>query len=179
MVKNISREGVSEAEESLLSKGQKFSPVELDPPMIRMQKELNRFFRLIRIKWAFREKTDSRSEIEKKFYEKSDWEPPSASKELENFISSIQTKFDKWTPPRFIKDNITREERNFIKNLDEEMVYMVEDKGPSFTKMTKTQYLQAGEKELENPRFYEPIEDDICKELKAKSDKRVDEMFLR
>ena len=59
------------------------------------------------------------------------------------------------------------------------MAYMVEDKGPSFTKMTKTQYLQAGEKELENPRFYEPIEDDICKELKAKSDKRVDEMFLR
>ena len=103
MVKNISREGVSEAEESLLSKGQKFSPVELDPPMIRMQKELNRFFRLIRIKWAFREKTDSRSEIEKKFYEKSNWDPPSASKELENFISNIQTKFDKWTPPKVHK----------------------------------------------------------------------------
>ena len=58
------------------------------------------------------------------------------------------------------------------------MAYMVEDNGPSFTKMTKTQYLQAGEKELENPRFYEPIEDDICEELKAKSDKMVDEMFL-
>ena len=67
---------------SLLSKGQKFSLVELDPPLVRMQKELNRFFRIIRIKWAFRDKVDKRTEMEKKFYEKSNWEPPAASKEL-------------------------------------------------------------------------------------------------
>ena len=53
--KNISGEEVTDAEHSLSSKGQKFCPVELDPPVIRMQNELNKFFRLIRIKWAFRD----------------------------------------------------------------------------------------------------------------------------
>ena len=117
VIKNISGEEVMEDEVSLLSKGQKFSLVELDPPLIRMQKELNRFFRMIRIKWTFRDKIDERSEIERKFYEKSNWEPPAASKELENFIKNIQTKFDSWKPPRFIKDNVTRGEREFIKKI--------------------------------------------------------------
>ena len=44
--------------------------------------------------------------------------------------------------------------------------------------MTKEQYLGAGEKELENPKFYEPLEDDICETLKSKSDKMVDDIFL-
>ena len=96
-----------------------------------------------------------------------------------NFIKTIQTNFDNWKPPRFIKDNVTRG-REFIKNMDKNKIYIVEDKGPSFTKMTKDQYLKAGEKELENPRFYEPIdiEDDKCETLKAKSDKLVNDMFL-
>ena len=71
VIKNISGEEVIEDERSLLSKGQKFSPVELDPPIIRMQRELNRFFRLLRIKWTFLGKADTRSEMEKKFYETS------------------------------------------------------------------------------------------------------------
>ena len=137
VIKNISGKDVTEDEVSLLSKGQKFTLVELDPPLIRMQKELSRFFRMIRIKWAFRGKTDKRTELEKKFYEKSSWEPPSASIELENFIKNVQTKFDNWKPPRFIKDNVSKGERKFIKNMNDEIIYMIEDKGPSFTKMTK------------------------------------------
>ena len=33
-------------------------------------------------------------------------------------------------------------------------VYMWEDKGPSFTKMTKKQFLEAGEAELSDEKFY-------------------------
>ena len=62
---------VSQTEKSLLSKGKQFCPVELDPPVIRMQKELNAFFRILRIKWHFDGKTDDRTELETKFYQKS------------------------------------------------------------------------------------------------------------
>ena len=85
IIKNISGDAVTFDEESLLSKGQKFCPVELDPPIVRMQKELDRFYRMIRINWAFQGKPDQRSELEKKFYENSNWNPPPASKELEQF----------------------------------------------------------------------------------------------
>ena len=81
-------------EEKFFSRGQKFCPVELDPPVVRMQNELNRFFRILRIKWLFFDKPDQRSELEKKFYQKSSWEPPKASVEIERFIESLQNNFD-------------------------------------------------------------------------------------
>ena len=163
IIKNISGDAVTFDEESLLSKGQKFCPVELDPPIVRMQKELDRFYRMIRINWAFQGKPDQRSELEKKFYENSNWNPPPASKELEQFIAFLQQKFDSWKPPRFIKDNISKGERNCLKEIrnNTETVYMVEDKGPSFTKMSKDQYLEAGENELSNEKFYEQVTE-VC-----------------
>ena len=180
VIKNISGEEVSIDEVNLLSRGQKFCPVELDPPVIRMQRELDRWFRLIRINWVFRDQPDKRSELEKKFYEKSTWTPPPASKELEQFISYMQQKFDSWKPPRFIEDNLSRGERSFLKNLknNTDTVYMVEDKGPSFTKMAKSQYLSAGDNELENDKFYEPLTEITTADLKEKSDKLVDSMFV-
>ena len=180
VIKNISGDEVTIDEVNLLSKGQKFCPVELDPPVIRMQRDLDRFFRLIRINWAFKDKPDQRTELEKKFYENSSWEPPKASKELEQFISHMQQQFDSWHPPRFVKDNLTKGERNFLKQIRENnnTVYMVEDKGPSFTKMSMNQYLEAGEEELQNEKFYETINEVSPEVLKAKSDVLVDNMLM-
>jgi hypothetical protein len=108
ILKNISGENVTAIEEKLFARGQKFCPVELDPPVVRMQEELNRFFRILRIKWHFYGKEDERSEIEKKFYLKSNWEPPKACVELEKFIRSLQDRFDSWKPPQRIRDNLSR-----------------------------------------------------------------------
>ena len=180
VIKNISGLPVSEAEENLFAKGQKFCPVELDPPIVRMQGELNRFFRMLRIKWIFDEKPDQRSELEKVFYEKSSWEPPRACKEIEELIKNMQERFDKWKPPRYIKDNLNKEERNLLKQIKEndDIVYKWEDKGPSFVKMTKEQYLDSGEKELEKPNFYKQVQDDPSELIKPKSDAIVHDMFV-
>ena len=96
--------------------------------------------------------------------------PPRACGELETFISQIQQKFDKWRPPRWLKDNLTVDERRLLKDIkkDKETMYMWEDKGPSFTKLKVCQYLQAGEKELQNVQFYETINDDPTLEIKRK-----------
>ena len=146
-----------------------------------MQKDLDSFFRTLRIKWTFFGKGDKRSELEKKFYMKSDWEPPKACVELENFILKIQQKFDSWKPPRWIKDNLSKEERNFIKNIREDtnIVYMWEDKGPSFTKMTRDQYVAAGETEVKKSKFFKEIQGDPCKDVKAKCDRLVQNMFIQ
>ena len=181
VIKNISGDPVTETEEILFAKGQKFCPVELDPPIVRMQRELDRFFRILRIKWVFDDKRDKRTELEKVFYEKSSWEPPKACKEIENMISKLQDKFDKWTPPRFIKDNLSKGERNLLTYLKnkEDLIYKWEDKGPSFTKMTRDQYIHSGEKELQNPKFYNPVQNDPSKGIKQKSDILVQNMHAK
>ena len=146
-----------------------------------MQDELNRFFRILRIKWKFYDQPDKRTELEKAFYQKSSWEPPKACKEIEDMINKIQELFDRWAPPRHIKDNLTKEERKFLKDLkeDDEIIYKWEDKGPSFTKMNTNQYIEAGEKELQNPRFYKSVDEDPCDAVKEKCNKLVNAMFTR
>ena len=181
IVKNISDVPVSVTEAVLLGKGKKFCPVELDPPIIRMQSELNRFFRMIRINWHFDGQDDSRTNLEKEFYQKSSWEPPKACKEIENFIEKFQENFDKWTPPKYIKDNISREERKILKNIQNEndIVYKWEDKGPSFTKMSAAQYIEAGEEELKNETVYKICDEDLSDEVKQKCDAIVNGMLMR
>ena len=68
----------------------------------------------------------------------------------------MQEKFDKWKPPRYIRDNLSKAERKALVKIQNEnnITYKWEDKGPSFTKMKTAQYLQAGEDELENEKFY-------------------------
>ena len=181
IVKNISDVPVSVTEAVLLGKGKKFCPVELDPPIIRMQSELNRFFRMIRINWHFDGQDDSRTNLEKEFYQKSSWEPPKACKEIENFIEKFQENFDKWNPPKYIKDNISREERKILKNIQNEndIVYKWEDKGPSFTKMSAAQYIEAGEEELKNETVYKICDEDLSDEVKQKCDAIVNGMLMR
>ena len=157
IVKNISDEPVSNIEQKLLQKGKQFCPTEIDPPVVRMQKELNQYYRSLRIEQIFHDKEDGRTELEKRFDKKSDWQPPKAGVEVENFIQRLQEKFDKWTPPRFAQDNLTKEERTYLKEVrkNDRMVYMWEDKGPSFVKMSKEQYLGAGNEQFNNVACYE------------------------
>ena len=90
VVKNISGVPITKTEESLFLKGKKFCPVEKDPPIIRMQKELNSFYRNLRLQWHFYGQEDGRSQLEKRFYPKSDWKPPKACVEIESYSSRIQ-----------------------------------------------------------------------------------------
>ena len=75
---------------------------------------------------------------------------------------------------------MNKEERNLLKQIKEndDIVYKWEDKGPSFVKMTKEQYLDSGEKELEKPNFYKQVQDDPSELIKQKSDAIVHDMFV-
>jgi hypothetical protein len=114
--------------------------------------------------------------LEIKFYQKSNWTPPKACVEIEKMIARIQENFDKWNPPRFLKDNLTKEERIFLRKAikNENIVYMWEDKGPSFVKMSKEQYIKAGEDELSNEQFYTEVDEDLSNEIRVNSAILVD-----
>ena len=112
---------------------------------------------------------------------KSDWMPPRASVELEQFIHHIQSKFDAWKPPRWISDNLSQEERLLIHKIrkDKETVYMWEDKGASFLKMHISQYIEAGEKELSNEKFYEEVLEDPIDDIVAENNKIISQMLQK
>ena len=180
-VKNISGVPISKVEESLFKKGKKFCPVEKDPPILRMQKELNNFYRNLRLEWHFFGQEDGRSDLEKRFYPKSNWKPPKACVDIENYISRIQEKFDRWKPSKKVSDNLSKEERKFLKSVKEndDIIYMWEDKGPSFVKLNREQYLRAGNVELENDKFYQEMIEYSPEEIKRKNDFLVDEMLQK
>ena len=180
VIKNFSGEAITKVEEGLFSKGKKFCPVELDPPVVRFQNELDGFFRNLRIQWVFQDSSDKRTELEKLFYQKSDWQPPPACLEIENMISRIQENFDKWSPPKNVKDNLSRDERILLKDImkNPNIVYMWEDKGASFTKMTRDQYVQLGEKELEKDSYLD-VEEDPSANLKLMSDRLISKMHKK
>ena len=178
IVKNFSDQAVTDVEKKLFMKGKKFCPIELDPPIVRSQNELNSFYRTLRIQWLFQDQSDKRTNLEKNFYHKSNWEPPPACLEVENMISRIQEHFDRWKPPRHVKDNLTKAERDLLKQIrsDPNIVYMWEDKGASFTKMSKEQYVSLGERELES-EVYMNVDQDPSLDLKSENDKLVNKMF--
>ena len=100
---------------------------------------------------------------------------PKACVEVER---KIQDNFNNWKPPRWIEDNLSKEERTLLKEIknDENIVYMWEDKGPSFVKMTREQYITAGEKELEKD-CYQIVPNDPSEKGKAENDKLVQKML--
>ena len=104
--------------------------------------------------------------MEKVFYEKSSWEPLRACKEIEDLIKNLQDKFDKWTPPKYIKDNLSKEERNLIKQLKENdnIVYKCENDQRTIFKF-KT-------------NLYKQVQDDPSEPIKQKSDAIVHDMFV-
>ena len=58
--------------------------------------------------------------MEKEFYEPSSWEPPKACKEIETLIQILQEKLDKWQPPRYIRDNLSKVERKALVKIQNE-----------------------------------------------------------
>ena len=73
---------------------------------------------------------------------------------------------------------MSQDERKFLKDAktNDNIIYMWEDKGPSFVKMNKKQYLEAGEKELSNEHFYQEVENDLSHQIKQRNDVIADAM---
>ena len=77
-----------------LSLGAKFCPVELDIDRKQLEKDLEVWYRRLRIKANYPDSEDTRTEEEKRFYQKSGWTPQSGKfPALDYFIYVIRKKF--------------------------------------------------------------------------------------
>ena len=146
-VKNISSYTLENDQKKLLELGPKFCPVDFDLDRARLQNDLNKGFRRMRIKEFFFPDEDSRSEEEKRFYiKKSDWESPRTNKTLDVHNMIIQNKFDQWKQPLRIKDNLSVAHREALKNLrtDDRLDIKLDDKSGSFVVANREDYIEAG-----------------------------------
>ena len=99
---------IPESIQAFLSLGAKFTPVQLDIDRVQLEKDLESWFRRLRIKEYFGDKKDERTNEEKRFYLSSNWTPPKGRcPPLDMFIYRMRQKFDNWIPPRRIRDNMT------------------------------------------------------------------------
>ena len=142
-VKNISDIPMPKAVESFLSLNPKFCPTPLDINVHEHMKDLNHMEIIFRIGYTFRDKTDQRSEEEKRFYISTGWTPSAESvpNVMNAFFVRLKQRLSEWTQKRRITSNITEEQRKGQKLVEGgeggTHVYKVEDKGSSICRIKK------------------------------------------
>ena len=137
-----------------------FCPNELDIDRAQLEKDLESWFRRLRLKAHFDDKDDMRTEEEKRFYKKSDWTPqPGKFAALDMFIFRIKNRFDAWIVPKRIPDNMTQFEREGMEEVknDTEHIYRMEDKGSCIVRMHKKDYESNAKSNLANANQYEKL----------------------
>ena len=151
-VKNLSSMELTETQLSVLELGPKFCPVEHDINRARYQKDLNEGFRRMKLKAKFYPDEDFRTEEEKRFYVKSDWEPPNPNHAVRTYEMLIQSKFDVWKQPTRVARNLSHAQIQALKELknDDKIDIKLDDKGGGFVVADKKDYISSVKNDLDN-----------------------------
>ena len=158
-VVNVSDKTLTSAEESLLSKGIKFCPTPLYLDKLALQRDLDAFKRRLRLFEFFNagsENEEKNSETPR-FRNKSTWTPREGRDSfLDCFLDAIQKDVDEFQPPKYVKDNLPKEEREALTNLryNKDIVIKPEDKGPAFVLQNTTAYIHTATSDLKNGKIY-------------------------
>ena len=117
----------------------------------------------------FHQDGDSRSEEEKRFYLKSNWEPPpwKVNRSLLVHNQVIQNKFDHWKQPTRVNSNVsvaTREAMKSLKN-NETIDIKMDDKSPCFVVADKKDYISSALNDLAKQSNIQELGEDIDKEF--------------
>ena len=143
---------LTETKLSVLELGPKFCPVEHDINRARYQKDLNEGFRRMKLKAKFYPDEDFRTEEEKRFYVKSDWEPPNPNHAVRTYEMLIQSKFDVWKQPTRVARNLSHAQIQALKELknDDKIDIKLDDKGGGFVVADKKDYISSVKNDLDN-----------------------------
>ena len=178
-VKNLSNIPMSESVRAFLSLGAKFCPNELDIDRAQLEKDLEAWFRRLRLKANFEDKEDLRTEEEKRFYMKSSWTPQAGKfVTLDMFIYRIRKRFDEWVVPKRIKDNMTKAEREGMEEVknDGEHIYRMEDKGSCIVRIKAEDYEKNAKNNLAKGNQYEKLNSDPTNQTVEKVKEFIDKL---
>ncbi|KAJ8044002.1 hypothetical protein HOLleu_11336 [Holothuria leucospilota] len=158
---NVSDLTLTKTEESLLSKGLKFCPTPLALDKLSLQKDLDAFKRRLRLFEYFNAGIDKTSDTHgtevQKIKNKSTWTPREGrDKFLDCFLEAVQKDIDSFQPSKYVKDNLSKVEREALRNLknNENIVIKPEDKGPAFVTQNTSTYVHTAMLDLNNKKVY-------------------------
>ncbi|KAJ8038195.1 hypothetical protein HOLleu_15540 [Holothuria leucospilota] len=170
--------------ENIDSEVLKVCPTSLQLDKLALQKDLDDFKRRLRLFEYFNSDKDNdkgSTDLEvSRFRNKSTWTPPAGRDSfLDSFLEAVQREVDAFQPPKYVKDNLTLEEREALTNLwtDDNIVIKPEDKGPAFVIQNKTDYIHTAKTDLSNVNFYRKNTVDKTPETAERVNKVVREML--
>ena len=157
-VVNLSKQKLTKAEISLLSKGLKFVPTSNHINKAKLKIELEAYGRMLRLKWHFR--NDEKEFDRNKFKPKSTFNPRNKNAAIEIYLSSLEEKLLNIEIPQNKYNNLTREERSALYNLknNENIVIKSADKGFAVEAWDRDDYIKEAEKHLGDKE----IDEEVC-----------------
>ena len=175
---------LSEEETKLLSKGLNFCPKPRQTDTQKLSLDLAAFYRRLRLREHFADEdgvTQSLpdNEIVSKFKPKSTWNPPKGRcPPLESFISAIEEEVKTYTSAPDFRDNLTKSERQAIKNLRhrDDIVIKPADKGSAIVAMGTKFYREEAYRLLGNPDHYKRLHSDPTSEIAKKVEAAIQKM---
>ena len=169
-VVNLSSVNLNETEIKLLSKGLSFCPTPHKIDWIELKTDLSDFARRLRLKENFYGRESSEyynPEDDNPFKRKSTWTPDKNREPTLDLFIHLITKDILNTKPLKIADNLTKQEREALKNLTErnDIVIKPEDKGKAIVIMDTERYKAECFRQLNNPKFYKQLPKDITHQV--------------
>ena len=171
---NLSHHTLTQPETELLEKGLNYCPTQRGVDLGKLNLELDRFFRSVRLALFFDSPSDSSKESDPGSLDEpvpfshsdmkkpSTWTPPPVS-HLDHIISMIQNdtlshKVNKSTSP-----NLTQPLYNALQSLSQnkEIIIKPADKGRKVVIMNRQDYIAEGLRQLSDRNFYTPTDTDL------------------
>lgn len=161
---------MKENEIELLGKGLKFIPKPSKIDKKSLLEALSKFKRRLKIMSLFHSDKRKPDPLNLLLRSESTWDTPdeNISYDFAKKFKSLEQKIVRMSTKQNKKLNLTPKERKAIKSLrrNKNIVIKPADKGTSVIIMDKTKYVEEGERQLSNEKFYKPIDEPIHPSVK-------------
>ena len=172
---NLSDKTLSDLQIDTLSKGLNFCPTPGEVNMYELYKDLQKFFRRIRIRDFFNdfeeECTDGidkdLASFLKTFKPPSKWNPPKSNTIIEGYIETVTQEYLNWLPKKPRKMNLSFKQQTVLKDLAEDphLIIKKADKGSAVVVMNTIDYVRECYKQLSDNESYTPLTEDPTAKL--------------
>lgn len=159
-VTNLSELKLTETQLCLLAKGQKFVPLN-NIVKKELLHDIDMLGRKMRIKYQFRHEHDT---IHPFWVKSPDYEPPLASNAIEDFILAMKIECSDLDTSGLHLSNLSLEQRRAITELNQnpEIIIRPADKGSNTVVLSRKQYFDECQRQLDAGIHYEEIEKANC-----------------
>ena len=177
-VLNLSSYVLTDDQARLLSKGAKFIP---KPPKANKKEIVQAildFKRRLKIRAIICTDKQDPNPLNKLLRPESTWDTTdeTVSKDFAKMFKSLEKKINRMKIVQSKKQNLSQQERKALKSLrkNKNIVIKPADKGTTLVIMNRADYIQEGERQLSNDKFYKKINKPIYPDVRGKYNQIID-----